>query len=133
MGNGRRGGGEEEERRKRGGGEKKEKNSLALTYLTVPKPRLIMIRSIQVSDCLTAETNSATRIKTFAVVEGEKNGRREERREEERKERREKDEGREGEGGGEGGRKEKRKGEEEISDCYCTQLHSQLTVLPQVN
>ena len=77
-----------------------------MTHLTVPKPRLIMIRSIQASALFTAETNSATRIKPFAVVEGEKNGRRKERREEGRggrkgkegrKEGREKEEGREGE------------------------------------
>ena len=43
----------------------------ALTYLTVPKPRLTMIRSIQARALFTAETNSATRIKPFAVVEGE--------------------------------------------------------------
>ena len=42
-----------------------------LTYLTVPKPRLTMIRSIQANARFTAETNSATRIKPFAVVEGE--------------------------------------------------------------
>ena len=40
--------------------------------MTVPKPRLTMIRSIQASARFTAETNSATRIKPFAVVEGER-------------------------------------------------------------
>lgn len=45
-----------------------------LTYLTVPKPRLTMIRSIQASARFTAETNSATRIKPFAVMEGERGG-----------------------------------------------------------
>ena len=82
--------------------------------MTVPKPRLTMIRSIQASARFTAETNSATRIKPFAVVEGER---------------------RRGKGGRKGGRGGK-KGREryEIStDCYGTQLHGGLTVLPNVN
>ena len=67
----------------RGGGEEEGRENTVcifffqetvLTYLTVPKPRLTMIRSIQASARFTAETNSATRIKPFAVVEGEMGG-----------------------------------------------------------
>ena len=47
-------------------------SSRVLTYLTVPNPRLTMIRSIQARARFTAETNSATRVKPFAVVEGER-------------------------------------------------------------